>query len=77
MNDLDGEMGALSDEAKMQKRKNLKSPTDTEINSIGPLSTRELESRLNRCLILCVHEQSFLSWSLFFFSFSRLISRAE
>ena len=70
-------MGALSDEAKMQKRKNLKSPTDTEINSIGPLSTRELESRLNRCLILCVHEQSFLSWSLFFFSFSRLISRAE
>ena len=34
VNDLDGEMGALSDEAKMQKRKNLKSPTDTEINSI-------------------------------------------
>ena len=66
MNDLDGEMGSLSDEAKMQKRNNLKSPTDTEINSIGPLSTTELESRLNRCLILCVHEQSFLSWSLFF-----------
>ena len=62
-------MGALSDEAKMQKRKNLKSPTDTEINSIGPLSTRELESRLNRCLILCVHEQSFL-----IFLFPRLIS---
>ena len=74
MNDLDGEMGALSDEAKMQKRKNLKSPTDTEINSIGPLSTRELESRLkNRCLIFCVHEQSFPSLffpNFFIFSFN-------
>ena len=77
MNDLDGEMGALTDEAKMQKRKNLKSPTDTEINSIGPsLSTRELESRLNRCLILCVHEQSFLSLFFPIFLFPRLISRS-
>ena len=37
-------MGALSDQPKMQK--NLKSPTDIEINSTGPLSTRELESCL-------------------------------
>ena len=65
-----GKWGLYLMKQKCKRERTSKVPLTQKLILLDHCQLENWSPASNRCLILCVHEQSFLSWSLFFLIFS-------